>query len=103
MPSLPPRFADLISKPLSALRRKVRKDPEPPPRRVIKMYPLSTYFSDLKQEIANSYPDFEKRITTAWGEIIDQLNETTEAIAKEGSEVRRLWPNQILASTDIAC
>ena len=66
------------------------------------MYPLSTHFSDLKQEIANSYPDFEKRITIAWGEIIDQLNETTEAIAKEGSEVRRLWPNQILASISLA-
>ena len=57
------------------------------------MAPLPARFGNLKREIASSYPDFEKRITKAWAEIIDQLNETTKAIAREGSEVR----SQLLA------
>jgi hypothetical protein len=55
------------------------------------MLPLPPRFLDFKREIANSHPDFEKRVTKAWAEIIDQLNERTEEIAKEGSEVRRLF------------
>ena len=55
------------------------------------MLPLPPRFADLKREIASSYPDFEQRVTKAWAEIIDQLNETTKEIAKEGSEVRRLF------------
>ncbi|KAF8622853.1 hypothetical protein AX15_006697 [Amanita polypyramis BW_CC] len=43
-------------------------------------------FADLKRDIANSYPEFEQRATKAWKEIIEQLNETTAAITKEGSE-----------------
>ncbi len=58
---------------------------------LISMLPLPPRFADLKREIANSYPDFEKRVTKAWAEIIDQLNKRTEEIAKEGSEVRRLF------------
>jgi hypothetical protein len=43
-------------------------------------------YQELKQEIANSYPNFEERITKAWGEILDELQKTAEIIEKEGSE-----------------
>ena len=94
MAPLPPRFGNLkreISSSVTALIDKVRGKDAPvevsPPRRITKM--SSPLFTDLKREIASSYPDFEKRITKAWAEIIDQLNETTKVISKEGSEVRR--------------
>jgi len=52
------------------------------------MSKLPPRFAQLKREIAESYPDFEQRVTKAWKEIIEQLNETTQVIAKEGSNVR---------------
>ena len=61
---------------------------EVPPSRIKEISPFPPRFAELKREIAGSYPDFEKRITKAWAEIIDQLNETTKVIAREGSEVR---------------
>ncbi|KAM6489160.1 Protein of unknown function (DUF1479) domain containing protein [Amanita muscaria] len=45
---------------------------------------LPPRFVELKREIAASYPDFEQRVTKAWKEIVEQLNETTVAIIKEG-------------------
>ncbi|KAF8636796.1 hypothetical protein AX17_003258 [Amanita inopinata Kibby_2008] len=48
--------------------------------------PFPSRYVDVKREIAASYPDFEQRITKAWTEIIEQLNETTESIAKEGTD-----------------
>ena len=63
------------------------------------MPPFPPRFADLKREIASSYPDFEKRATKAWAEIIDQLNETTEVITREGSEVRHQL-NQISAQRE---
>ena len=50
--------------------------------------PLPPRFADLKREIAESYPDFEKRVTDAWAEIVQQLKETSEVVKKEGSDVR---------------
>lgn len=49
--------------------------------------PLPARFSDLKQEIAATYPDFKERATRAWIEIIEQLKEVTTDIASNGSEV----------------
>lgn len=48
--------------------------------------PLPPRFADLKREIAESYPDFERRVTDAWAEIVKQLEETSEAIKREGSD-----------------
>jgi hypothetical protein len=41
----------------------------------------------IKQEVAACYPDFQARVTKAWGEIIEELANVTDAIAKEGPEV----------------
>ncbi|TFK22748.1 DUF1479-domain-containing protein [Coprinopsis marcescibilis] len=46
---------------------------------------LPVRFAELKQAIAKSYPDFEQRITQAWKEIIEQLEEFSKVIQKEGS------------------
>ena len=50
--------------------------------------PLPPRFADLKREIAESYPDFERRVTDAWAEIVQQLKETSEVVKREGSDVR---------------
>ena len=50
--------------------------------------PLPPRFADLKREIAESYPDFERRVTDSWAEIVQQLKETSEVVKKEGSDVR---------------
>ena len=49
--------------------------------------PLPPRFADLKQKIAESYPDFERRVTDAWAEIIQQLKVTSEIFKREGSDV----------------
>ena len=49
--------------------------------------PLPPRFADLEQEIAESYPDFERRVTDAWAEIIQQLKVTSEIFKREGSDV----------------
>ncbi|KAG6827163.1 hypothetical protein H0H92_012923 [Tricholoma furcatifolium] len=65
---------------------------------------LPARFSDLKREIANSYPDFKERATKAWGEIIDELKVVTADIAKTGSDyipqvnfadLKKLGPEEI--------
>ncbi|KAF5379767.1 hypothetical protein D9615_005720 [Tricholomella constricta] len=48
--------------------------------------PLPARFADLKREIAASYPNFQERITQAWGEIIAQLKEVTSTIAQAGPD-----------------
>lgn len=45
-------------------------------------------FADLKQEIAASYPHFEKHATQAWVEILGELKTANAEIAKSGSNVR---------------
>ena len=99
MAPLPPPFGNLkreISSSFTALIDKVRGRDVPvkvsAPTRPIRIGRMSAFphrFADLKREIASSYPDFEERVTKAWAEIIDQLNETTKVVAAEGSEVRR--------------
>ncbi|KAJ8469327.1 hypothetical protein ONZ45_g16928 [Pleurotus djamor] len=42
-------------------------------------------FTELKKEIAASYPDFEQHITKAWQEVLTTLKDTTHKIAQEGS------------------
>jgi hypothetical protein len=41
-------------------------------------------FIDIKRSIASSYPDFEARATTAWHEIIEELDKVTSIIKEEG-------------------
>ncbi|KAL0945418.1 hypothetical protein HGRIS_000910 [Hohenbuehelia grisea] len=47
---------------------------------------LPPRFADLKREIAESYPDFEERVTKAWGEILDELSKVTRDMTETGSE-----------------
>ena len=48
---------------------------------------LPPRFVDLKHSIASSYPDFEARATTAWREIISELDKVTSVIKEEGLNV----------------
>ena len=48
---------------------------------------LPPRFVDLKRLIASSYPDFEARATTAWREIITELDKVTNVIKEEGLNV----------------
>lgn len=52
---------------------------------------LPSRFADIKQEIAASYPDFEERVTRAWVDVLEELEQASKAIASKGSEVS-LWP-----------
>jgi hypothetical protein len=45
----------------------------------------SAILVQVKQDIANSYPDFEKRATQAWGEVLSQLDTVTNRIGADGS------------------
>ncbi|PIL29830.1 hypothetical protein GSI_08037 [Ganoderma sinense ZZ0214-1] len=47
--------------------------------------PLPPRFAELKREIIASYPDFEARVTKAWGEILTELDKVTKEIAAQGS------------------
>lgn len=49
--------------------------------------PYPPWFSELKREIASSYPDFEARITQAWKEVIEDLSEATSKIHQAGPDV----------------
>jgi len=46
--------------------------------------PQATLDINLKRSIASSYPDFEARATTAWHEIIKELDKLAEVIKEEG-------------------
>ncbi|KAH9902605.1 DUF1479-domain-containing protein [Cubamyces lactineus] len=48
--------------------------------------PCPPRFVELKKEIAGSYPDFEARVTKAWGEILQELEKVTKEIASKGSQ-----------------
>ena len=48
---------------------------------------LPPQFAALKEEIADSIPDFESKATRAWGEIIAELATVTEEVTKKGSSV----------------
>jgi hypothetical protein len=53
--------------------------------------PLPSRFIELKKEIAASHPDFEKRITAAWADLLHELKASTEDIASQGPAVRRCF------------
>ncbi|EPQ53979.1 DUF1479-domain-containing protein [Gloeophyllum trabeum ATCC 11539] len=44
-------------------------------------------FAELKQEIAESYPNFEERVTEAWRRLLPALAASTEQIAKEYTHI----------------
>ncbi|KAJ6468308.1 hypothetical protein C8R45DRAFT_1018246 [Mycena sanguinolenta] len=46
---------------------------------------LPPRFTELKRAIASSSPNFEQDLTKAWKEVLGQLNEVTQTIAKEGT------------------
>ncbi|KAH0585537.1 hypothetical protein J132_07648 [Termitomyces sp. J132] len=47
---------------------------------------LPARFADLKRQIADLYPDFQERVTQAWGEIIAQLKVVNADIAQAGPD-----------------
>lgn len=49
--------------------------------------PCPPRFTELKQKIAASYPDFEQRATQAWNDILAELKTVTADIAKRGPDV----------------
>ncbi|KAI0798536.1 hypothetical protein BC629DRAFT_1592113 [Irpex lacteus] len=49
--------------------------------------PLPPRFIELKKEIAASHPDFEKRVTAAWADLLKELHTSTEEIAAQGSQI----------------
>ena len=53
------------------------------------MSPPQASVADLKRSIASSYPDFEARATTAWHEIIKELDNLARVIKEEGVNVSR--------------
>ena len=46
-------------------------------------------FVDIKRSIASSYPDFEARATTAWHEVINELDKLAKGVKEEGVNVSR--------------
>ena len=52
--------------------------------------PCPPRFVELKRTIAESYPDFEKNVTKAWNEVLEELKVATEEFATKGPEVRVL-------------
>ena len=44
---------------------------------------------DIKLSIASSYPDFEARSTSAWHEIIKELDKLARVIKEDGGNVSR--------------
>lgn len=57
--------------------------------------PLPPRFADLKREIASSYPNFQERVTKAWGEVLEELEKYTGEIIAEGPNV---LPSSMAAS-----
>ncbi|KAJ7866393.1 hypothetical protein B0H14DRAFT_2347464 [Mycena olivaceomarginata] len=46
---------------------------------------LPPRFTEIKRAIASGSPNFEQDLIKAWKEVLDQLNEVTQTIAKEGT------------------
>jgi hypothetical protein len=47
-------------------------------------------FADLKREIVAATPDYERRLTESWNDLLQELDERTIEIADEGPSVGRL-------------
>jgi hypothetical protein len=58
--------------------------------------PLPARFADLKREIASLYPDFEKNVTRAWAEVLDQLKVAKKKIIEGGSDVSYITTDPIV-------
>lgn len=52
--------------------------------------PLPERFADIKRNIATSLPDFQKRVTEAWADILKELEQRTKTIKEEGPNVSLL-------------
>lgn len=52
--------------------------------------PQSSVDPSLKRLIASSYPDFEARATTAWHEVIKELDNLARVVKEEGVNVSSL-------------
>lgn len=50
--------------------------------------PCPPRFTELKAQIASSYPNFEHRITQAWHEVLGELATATADIISKGPDVR---------------
>jgi len=44
-------------------------------------------FADLKREIAEATPDYERRLTESWNDLLQELDRRTTEIANEGPNV----------------
>ncbi|KAG1798458.1 uncharacterized protein HD556DRAFT_1440168 [Suillus plorans] len=47
---------------------------------------LSERFADLKREIVAATPDYERRLTQSWNDLLQELDERTSEIVDEGSK-----------------
>lgn len=50
----------------------------------------SERFADLKREIVAATPDYERRLTQSWNDLLQELDERTTEIVDEGSNVGHL-------------
>ncbi|KAH8091346.1 DUF1479-domain-containing protein [Cristinia sonorae] len=51
------------------------------------MGPCPPRFVEIKQKIAGLYPDFQERVTKAWNEVLEELDQATTEIATQGSNI----------------
>lgn len=54
--------------------------------------PWPERFIDLKRQIVQATPDYEKRLTECWKDILQELHKRTTEIAQAGPDVSRLPP-----------
>ncbi|CAL1716090.1 unnamed protein product [Somion occarium] len=48
--------------------------------------PCPPRFTEIKHDIAESYPNFQERVTQAWNEILQELKSAVADFARQGSE-----------------
>lgn len=53
--------------------------------------PCPPRFTEIKHDIAESYPNFQERVTQAWNEILQELKSAVADFARQGSEVGHLY------------
>jgi hypothetical protein len=62
---------------------------------------LPERFVGLKREIASSYPNFQERVTSAWVDVLEQLEERTNSIIKGGPSVSYLHRVELCSYPEI--
>jgi len=50
--------------------------------------PLPLRFVDVKRKIAETYPNFQERVTQSWNDILQQLEKSSQGKKDAGSGVR---------------